>query len=131
MTLVQAALQRLVVLAAAVVLLGHGGLELAPRLAAAGAGAVTTASGVAAGAGRATSPRPAAESQPVSPVSTLRLGLAAAVPTGGDTAARPGASLSIAPHLVARPVARPPSRSYVLEVGGGASGRAPPAPAGT
>ena len=129
MTLVQAALQRLLVALAAVALLGHGGIELGPRLAAAASTAVA-ASGSSAGTGRPAS-RPVAESQPVAPVSTLRLALAAAVPTGGDTAARPGASLSVAPHLVARPVVRPPSRSYVLEVGGGASGRAPPAPAGT
>jgi len=125
---VSSLLQRLAVVVAALALLGHGGIELGPRL-------VVAASSTAAAATPATSrpvSRPAAESKPVAPATSVRTALAVpAPPTGGDTAARPGATLSVAPHLVARPVVRPPTPSYVLRPGGGASGRAPPAPAGT
>ncbi len=125
---VTAALQRLLVVLAAFVLLGHGGLEIAPRLAAAAASSTATA---APSAARPAS-RPAAESRPVAPTTTLRTALAVQAPTGGgETASGPGAWLTVAPHLVAQPVVRPPTPSYVLGAGGGASGRGPPAPAGT
>lgn len=128
---VRIALQRLLVVAAAVALLGHGGVELAPRLVSAGASA-TAASGVAPAVHRPAASRPGAESKPVQGAFVLRLGLAGSVPTAGtDAAAGPGSSPRVAPHLVARPVARPASSSHVRGVGGGASGRAPPAPAGT
>jgi len=129
---VRIALQRLLVVAAAVALLGHGGVELAPRLVSAGASA-TAASGVApAAVHRPASSRPSAESKPVQGAFVLRLGLAGSVPTADtDAAAGPGSSPRVAPHLVARPVTRPPTSSHVRGVGGGASGRAPPVPAGT
>jgi hypothetical protein len=127
----QALVQRLVVLAAAVVLVGHGGVELAPRLAAAGASLSSSSAAVAPAQVR-TGSRPAAESKPIAPASTLRTALALPAPnSGGDTAAGPGPNPLVAPHLVAQPVVRPPTPSYALGAGGGASGRAPPAPAGT
>ena len=123
-----ALLQRLAVVLAALALLGHGGLEIGPRL-------VVTASstaGAASAAAARPAPRPAAESKPLAPATTLRTALAVqAPPAGGDTAAGPGAAVSVAPHLVARPVVRPPTPSYVLSAGGAPRGRAPPAPAGT
>lgn len=123
-----AALQRLLVALAALALLGHGGLEIAPRLAAAAASSTAAAAPTVA---RPAS-RPVAESAPVAPTSTLRTALAVQAPTsGGDTAGGPGPALAVAPHLVAQPVVRPPTPSYVLGAGGGASGRGPPAPAGT
>jgi len=126
---VTAALQRLLVALAAFALLGHGGLEIAPRLVAAAAS--STASAVAPAVARQAS-RPAAESKPVAPTTTLRTALAVqAPPSGGDTAGGRGATLSVAPHLVAQPVVRPPTPSHVLRAGGGASGRGPPATAGT
>jgi hypothetical protein len=128
-TAVQQVLQRLLVLAAAVALLGHGGLEIAPRIA--HAGASLTASAAAPAPTRVAS-RPVAESAPIVPAGTLRTALAVPAPSnGGDTAAGPGSRPLVAPHLVAQPVVRPPTPSYVLGVGGGASGRAPPVPAGT
>jgi hypothetical protein len=121
--------QRLLLVAAALTLLGHGGLELGPRLVAAGASASPA---VSPGSLVRTTSRPAAESKPVAPASTLRTALAVVAPAaGGETAAGPGSVPLVAPHLLSRPVVRPPTRSYVLGVGGGASGRAPPAPAGT
>jgi hypothetical protein len=126
---VTAPVQRLLVVLAAFVLLGHGGLEVAPRLVAAAAS--STASAVSPSVARPVS-RPAAESQPVASLSTLRTALAVQAPPGsGDTAAGPGGTFAVAPHLVAQPVARPPAPPHVLGAGGGASGRAPPAPAGT
>jgi hypothetical protein len=124
-------LQRLAVVAAAVALLGHGGVELAPRLTAAGAG-VPAASAATPPAARPAAVRPAAESKPAPVASVLRLALALAAPTAGtDAAAGPGSSPLVAPHLLARPVVRPPTPSYVRGIRGSASGRAPPAPAGT
>jgi hypothetical protein len=128
-TVLQVTLQRLLVVAAALALLGHGGLDIAPRLVAA---ATSSTAGAAGPATARPVSRPAAESKPVAPASTLRTALAVpAPPSGGDTAAGPGSTLTVAPHLVAQPVVRPPTPSYVLGAGGGASGRAPPAPAGT
>ena len=124
-------LQRLAVVVAAVALLGHGGVELAPRLIAGGASVAAASAGTPT-VGRPAASRPAAESQPAERGATLRAALAVVVPTGSaDPVAGPGSVLRVAPHLVARPVVRPPTPSYVLGVGGGASGRAPPAPAGT
>ena len=124
-----AAVQRLLVVLAAFALLGHGGLEIAPRLAA--AAATSTAHASAPAVARPAS-RPAAESKPVAPTSTLRTALAVQAPaSAGEAAGGPGTTLNVAPHLVAQPVVRPPTPSYVLGAGGGASGRAPPAPAGT
>ena len=110
-----AALQRLLVALAAFALLGHGGLEIAPRLVAAAAS--STASAAAPAVARQAS-RPAAESKPVAPTSTLRTALAVqAPPSGGDTAGGRGATLSVAPHpgraagrAPADPVARPARR---------------------
>jgi hypothetical protein len=128
-TVLQVALQRLLLVAAALALLGHGGLEIAPRLVAAAAG--STASATSPAMARPAAARPAAESKPVAPASTLRTALAAPAPQTGDTAAGPRAALRVAPHLLAQPVVRPPTRPHVLGAGGGASGRAPPVPAGT
>lgn len=129
MTVLQTAAERLLVVLAAFALLGHGGLEIAPRLVAAAAS--STASAAAPALARQAT-RPAAESKPVAPTPTLRTTLAVQPPTGGGhTAGGPGPTLSVAPHLVAQPVVRPPTPSYVLGAGGGASGRGPPAPAGT
>lgn len=125
------ALRRLLVVAAALVLVGHGGVELAPRLTAAGASVVATAGGTPT-AGRAGATRPAAESQPTRTGLTLRGALAAAVPAGSaDPAAGPGELPFLAPHLRAAPVVRPPTRLTADGVEEGASGRGPPAPAGT
>jgi hypothetical protein len=130
-TAVQVVLQRLLVLAAAVALLGHGGLEIAPRIAQAGSSLTAAAATSPPTPSRAAS-RPAAESAPVAPVASLRVALALQAPSsGGETAAGPGSRPLVAPHLVAQPVVRPPTPSYVLGPGGGASGRAPPVPAGT
>lgn len=124
-------LQRLAVVAAAVALLGHGGVEIAPRLLAGGA-SVAAASGATPSASRSVPSRPAAESKPAPVASVLRLALAVAAPSGGaDTAAGPGSSPLVAPHLLTRPVVPPPTPSYVRGIRGSASGRAPPAPAGT
>ena len=124
-------LQRLAVVAAAVALLGHGGVELAPRLLSGGASVAGASAGVPTAARPATS-RPAAESQPAPAASVLRLALALAAPSGSaDTAAGPGSSPLVAQHLLTRPVVRPPTPSYVRGIRGSASGRAPPAPAGT
>lgn len=129
MTVLQSTAQRLLVVLAAFVLLGHGGLEIAPRLVAA---AAASTAGPAAPAVARPATRPAAESKPVAPASALRTALALQAPSGaGETAGRPGTTLSVAPHLVVQPVVRPPAPSYVLGAGGGASGRGPPAPAGT
>jgi hypothetical protein len=132
MTGARQALRRLLLVAAAVALLGHGGVELAPRLTSAGL-SVSAASAGTPAAGRPASSRPAAESQPVQRGTTLRSALAAAVvPSGGaEPAAGPGSTPLVAPHLVARPVVRPPTEDLVPDAGGAAGSRAPPGQAGT
>lgn len=131
MTDLALALRRLLVVAAALVLVGHGGVELAPRLTAAGSSVVAAAGGTPS-AGRPAASRPAAESQPVQTGLTLRSGLAASVPAGSaDPAAGPGELPFLAPHLRAAPVVRPPTRLTADGVEEGASGRAPPVTAGT
>ena len=123
--------RRLLVLLAALVLVGHGGVELAPRLTAAGASVVATAAGTPT-TGRPAASRPAAESQPVQTGLTLRGGLAATAPTGSaDPAAGPGELPTVAPHLRAAPVVRPPTQTAPSRVEEGTSGRAPPLTAGT
>jgi hypothetical protein len=134
-------LQRVAVVAAAVALLGHGGVELAPRLLAGGASVAAASGGTPAAARPATfrpvtsrpvTSQPAAESQPAPAASVLRLALALAAPAGSaDTAAGPGSSPLAAPHLLVRPGLRPATPSYVRGIRGSASGRAPPAAAGT
>ena len=124
-------LQRLAVVAAAVALLGHGGVELAPRLLAGGASVAAVSAATPAAARPATS-RPAAESQPAPAASVQRLALAlATASSSADPAAGPGSSPVAAPHLLGGPVLRPPVPSYVRGGRSSASGRAPPAPAGT
>jgi hypothetical protein len=124
-------LRRLLVVAAAVALLGHGGAQIGPRLLSVGASA-TTAAGAAPLLGRVLAPRPVAESQPVERAAQVRSPLVAAAAAGsGDAAAGPGASPLVAPHLVARPLARPPTPSHIRGIDGSASGRAPPVSAGT
>ena len=130
-----ASVRQLVLVVAALCLLGTGAVELTPRAGSALA-ATSAAHGPAVGgassAGRATPSRPAAESSAPSSALTLRAAFAAAAPSGGGTAAAPpGSSPLVAPHLIARPVARPPAPSYVLAVPGGPTERAPPVPAGT
>jgi hypothetical protein len=124
-------LRRLLVVLAALVLVGHGGVELAPRLTAAGASVVTAAGGTPT-AGRTAATRPAAESQPTQTGLQLRVGLAAAVPSGSaDPAAGPGELSTLAPHLRTAPVVRPPSEPAPSGVEEGTSGRGPPVAAGT
>ncbi len=114
------AARRLLVVAATVALLGHGGVELAPRPVAAGAGVLT-----------ASAATPTAKSQPVQPASTLRPSLAVPLGTsGGDPVVGPGPTPLVAPHLVVAPVARAATTSFVREAAGGVSGRAPPLTAG-
>lgn len=125
------ALRRLLLVAAALVLLGHGGVELVPRLTAAGASVVSAAGGTPT-AGRSAASRPAAESQPTQTGLTLRGALPAAVPAGSaDPAAGPGELPVLAPHLRAAPVVRPPTRPAARGVEEGTSGRGPPVAAGT
>lgn len=124
------AVRQLVLLVAAVCLLGTGTVELAPRsltanATAAGAPAVTSV-------GRATPSRPAAESGAPSTSLTLRSPLAAFSPgSGGAPAMLPGACPLVAPHLVVRPGVRPPTSGCALTLPGGPSERAPPVLAGT
>jgi hypothetical protein len=129
-------LQRLLVLTAAVALLGHGGVELGPRLAAAGAG-VAAASSSTTWLGRMPV-RPAvvsppAVSQPAPGAATPRQAstVAAVVGASGDPAVRPGSAPLPALHLVARPAARPPGSLTPGGAPGWVSDRAPPVAAGT
>lgn len=125
------ALRRLLVVAAALVLVGHGGVELAPRLTAAGSSVVAAAGGTPT-AGRTAASRPAAESQPTQTGLSLRGALAASVPAGSaDPAAGPGELRFLAPHLRAAPVVRPPTRLTADGLEEGTSGRGPPVTAGT
>jgi hypothetical protein len=128
-------LQRLLVLAAAVALLGHGGVELGPRLAAAGAG-VAAASSSTTWLGRIPV-RPAVVSPPAAsqpapgavtrgPASTV----AAVVGASGDPAAGPGSAPLRTPHLAARPAALPAGSLTPGGAAGWLSDRAPPAAAG-
>ena len=124
-------LRRLLVVAAALVLVGHGGVELAPRLTAAGSSVVATAGGTPT-AGRTAASRPAAESQPTQTGLMLRAALAAAVPSGSaDPAAGPGRLPVMAGPLRGAPVVRPPTRSTTTDDEDGTSGRGPPGAAGT
>ena len=125
-------LRRLLVVLAAVTLLGHGGVELAPRLSAAGSTVVAAATGTPT-AGRPASSRPAAESQPVERGAQLRpAGAAALAPSGGaEPVAGPGSRPLVAAHLLSAPVARPPTQAPPAGVTGAAPGRAPPGDAGT
>lgn len=129
---VRDALRRLAVVAAALVLLGHGGVELAPRLTSAGATVVAAASGTPT-VGRPAASRPAAESQPVPRGATLHAALTSAVvpPSSADPAAGPGSRPLVAPHLQGRPVVRPPTDNPNGVPAGATSGRGPPEPAGT
>jgi hypothetical protein len=133
---VRTVLQRLLVLAAAVALLGHGGVELGPRLAAAGAG-VAAASSSTTWLGRMPM-RPAvvsppAVSQPAPGAATLRQAWAVAAGPGasGDPVVGPGSAPLPAPHLVARPAASPPESLTPGGAAGWVSERAPPVAAGT
>lgn len=125
------ALGRLLVLAAALALLGHGGVELAPRLVAAGL-SVAAGPGATATAGRVVTPRPAAESQPVTPATTLRAALVVPLGTSGaDPVARPGPAPFVAPHLGSTALIGRATTSDVGSAVAVTSGRAPPATAGT
>lgn len=126
------ALRQLVLVVAAVCLLGTGLSELAPRAVTSSAAAAATPGSAVSSAGRATPVRPAAESGTPSSTLALRAALAAAAPGAGPAVALPpGSFLLVAPHLRARPVARPPAPSYVLGLPGGPRDRAPPGAAGT
>ena len=126
------ALRRLLVVGAALVLLGHGAVEVAPRLTAAG-GTVTAAAGGAPTASRPGSTRPVAESQPVDRRAAERATVASGLvpPTGADPAAAPGTPLWVAPPWPPRPAVRPPDDDVRARAIGGVDGRAPPAAAGT
>lgn len=125
-------LRRLLVVLAAITLLGHGGVELAPRLTAAGASVSAAAAGTPT-AGRPASSRPAAESQPVERGAHLRAaGSAALAPSGGaEPVAGPGSRPLVAQHLRSAPVARPPTQDLPAGTLGASSGRGPPGAAGT
>ena len=125
-------LRRLLVVMAAVTLLGHGGVELAPRLTSAGATVVAAAGGTPT-AGRPASSRPAAESQPVERGSHLRSGTASAVvpPGGAEPVAGPGSRPRVAQHLLGAPVVRPPTGQPPTAAVGATSQRGPPGAAGT
>ena len=115
------ALRRLVLVTAAVCLLGTGGIDL-----------LRTPAGATPSVSAGVAPRAGAE--PVIPavLSTLRSALAAATPlSGGGDLAAPGVGLSLAPRLVSgRPAVVPALRAPVIEVDG-PDGRGPPPVAGT
>ena len=120
------ALRRLLVVAAALVLLGHGGVELGPRLTSAGAGSPT-------GAGTSTAfSRPAAESQPMERGTALRGASAAAVvPAGGtEPVSGPGTGPLTGPQLAGSAVVRRAPPAVSGGTVGAATGRAPPGSAG-
>jgi hypothetical protein len=126
------ALRQLVLVVAAVCLLGTGASELAPRAVTAVAATAAAPGSATSSVGRAAAARPAAESGAPSTTHTLRAALAAAAPGAGAAAAVPPGSVPlVAPHLLARPVVRPPAPSYVLGLPGGPRDRAPPGAAGT
>ncbi|MEX2291645.1 MAG: hypothetical protein WD794_15135 [Mycobacteriales bacterium] len=130
------ALRRLLVVTAAVALLGHGGVQLTPRLMAAGAGSGAAVGGTTTHApapARSVAERPAlAGSRPGERAVALRLSRVLAVPAGStQSVAGPGSSPLVAPLLPAGPGARPPTSPAVRSVLRGASGRAPPVAAGT
>jgi len=127
-----AAVRRLLSLVAAIALLGHGGVELAPRLVAAAAAASSAASPAAPSVGRVGHTRPSTQSQPIAPPSTVRGAVVVTVPAGGaDLVGGPGPATSVGLHPPAAALSRPHTQADPLERQTGVSGRGPPAPAGT
>lgn len=125
------ALRRFLVVAAALVLLGHGAVEVAPRLTAAGA-IVVGAAGGAPTASRPGSARPVAEAQPLDRRAAERAtGVSGLVPpAAADPAAASGTRLGVAPPVPVRPAAHPSDDGVRPGAVGGVDGRAPPGPAG-
>ena len=121
-----ALLRPLLLAAAALGLLGSGGVELPPRPA-----GLPAAAAPAGGVSEPAAPQgPRTDSPQTRAV--VRAGLAPiASPSAGGPPAAPGSSTLVVPHLVDSPAAPPPAAPHLRAKHDLASGRAPPLTTGT
>ncbi len=122
-------LRPLLLLVAALALVGTGGVELAPRAAPPAVVTVATAASTTA-ASRPAAPSARTDGSVPGPVLRAALSVAAA-PTVGGAALPPGRTPHVAPHLVSTPQTRPPTSPDLAAPRGGIDGRAPPVTTGT